>query len=119
MKKLGLAILCVLFCSEICLASGKIYLRANSFDRDSPDDAKGKYSLGLYVSEPLMSDNHLSFISFVGGALNGNWLRSDQQFQSSCNNLVYGVGIDTLIYSNRAENRESVYYATLGYKLWN
>ncbi len=119
MKKLFFAILCVLFCSEICLASGKLYLRANSFDRDSPDNEKGKYSLGLYISEPLMPANQLSFTSFVGGSLNGNWLRSDQSFQVISNNVIYSAGIDTLLYSEKSLNRESIYYATLGYKLWN
>lgn len=118
MKKILFSALFILFCSDLCLASGKLYLRANSIDRDSPENSKGKYSLGLYIFQPLLPAKNLVFISFVGGSLEGHWLRSDQSFQYNCHSLVYTGGIDTIRYPNQAPQIQSVYYATIGYKLW-
>lgn len=115
-KLLLLALVCLL--SNTALASGKLYLRANSFDTATDGEASLKYSLGLYMYEQLLPDNQLVFISFFGANLGGEWFKSDQSLQVTSGKIVYGGGIENLLRPDDQAQNQTNFYATVAYKLW-
>lgn len=118
MKALIAILLCFFGCTEIALASGKLSLRADSFDENADNHATSKYSLGLNLYQVLSPDNEVVFIGFYGANLGGDWLKADQAIQWTHKDVVYGAGVQAI---NRAHgnNPPNTYYATLGYKLWD